>query len=223
MNNIDKIYEELIKIVGPNRVSGEEFELYAYSRDLSLAKPKLPSFVVRPEKNEEIVEIVKLANEQKIPIYIRGYGCSHWAAWLPLHGGILLDMTNMDKIISIDEENMVAVVESGCTWFKLMEELRKRKLTYLSSEMGGPAMTVGGSIIKCGGGPYGTCKFGFHGQFDILGLEVVLPTGEVVKTGSWAMSNIHPFRREGLGPDVTGLLIGSEGMLGIATKIALRI
>lgn len=219
----NEIHEKLVKIFGRARVSGEDFELHAYSRDLSPARPKLASFVVRPEKKEEIVEMVKLANRHKIPIYVRGCGCSHWAAWLPIKGGILLDMTSMDRIIEIDEENLTAVVEGGCTWFKLMEELRKKKLTYLSSEIGGPAMTVGGSVIKAGGGEYGTGKFGFHGQMDVLGFEVVLPTGEVVRTGSWVMHNIPPFRREGMGPDLTGLLIGSEGIFGIATKIALRV
>jgi len=218
-----KIHEKLVEILGRERVSGEDFELYAYSRDLGPARPKLASFIVRPEKTEEIVGIVKLANKHKIPIYIRGCGGSHWGAWLPIKGGILLDMTSMDRIIEIDEENLTAVVESGCTWFKLMEELRKRKLTYLSSEMGGPAMTVGGSIMKAGGGPYGTCKFGFHGQMDVLGLEIILPTGEVIRTGSWVMPNTPPFRREGMGPDLTGLFIGSEGILGIAAKFALRV
>lgn len=217
------IHRKLVEIVGYERVSGHDFELYAYSRDLSPARPKLASFIVRPKETREIVEIVKLANKHKIPIYVRGCGCSHWAAWLPIKGGILLDMTSMDKIFKIDEENLTVIVEPGCTWFKLMEELRKKGLTYLSSEMGGPAMSVGGSVIKAGGGPYGTCKFGFHGQMDVLGLEIVLPTGEVIKTGSWAAPNMPPFRKEGMGPDLTGLFIGSEGIFGIATKIALRV
>jgi FAD/FMN-containing dehydrogenase len=221
--NLKEIHDKLVEIVGDDHVSNADFELYAYSRDLSPATPQLASVIVRPKNTEEVREIVKLANEHKIPIYVRGCGCSHWAAWLPVKGGILLDMTSMDKIIEIDEDNLFAVVEAGCTWFKFMEELRKRKLTYLSSEMGGPAMTIGGSIIKAGGGPYGTCKFGFHGQADVLGLELVLPTGELIKTGSWAMPNCKPFRREGLGPDLTGLFIGSEGILGIATKVALRV
>ncbi|MBO3754417.1 MAG: FAD-binding oxidoreductase [Candidatus Brockarchaeota archaeon] len=218
-----EVHEKLVEIVGEERVSGKDFELHAYSRDLGPARPKLASFVVRPEETDEIAKIVKLANRYKIPVYVRGCGCSHWAAWLPIKGGILLDMTSMDRIIEIDKENLIAVVESGCTWFKLMEELRKNKLTYLLSEIGGPAMTVVGSVIKAGGGNYGTCKFGFHGQMDVLGFEVVLPTGEVVKTGSWVMSNMPPIRRVGLGPDLTGLFIGSEGILGIATKCAIRI
>ncbi len=219
----NEIKSELIKIVGKDNVSDSDFELYAYSRDLSPATPQLASFIVRPRNTEDVKKIVELANKHRIPVYVRGCGCSHWAAWLPVKGGILLDMTSMDRIVEIDEKNLVAVVEAGCTWFKLMEELRKRRLTYLSSEMGGPAMTVGGSVAKAGGGPYGTCKFGFHGHSDILGLEVVLPTGDVVKAGSWAMPNCAPFRREGLGPDLTGLFIGSEGILGIITKVALRV
>lgn len=219
----DKVWGELIEILGRERVSKSDFELYAYSRDLSPAKPRLASFIARPRNTEDVVKIVKLANEHKIPVYVRGCGCSHWAAWLPVKGGILLDMTSMEKIVEIDEENLVAVVEPGCTWFRLMEELRKKGLTYLSSEMGGPAMTVGGSIVKAGGGPYGTCKFGFHGQMDVVGFEVVLPTSEVVRTGSWAIRKCKPFRREGVGPDLTGLIVGSEGIFGIVTKVALRV
>jgi FAD/FMN-containing dehydrogenase len=221
--SVENILNKIIEIVGKDRVSDSDFELYAYSRDLSAAKQRLASLIVRPKSKEEIVNIAKLANEYKVPIYVRGCGCSHWAAWLPVKGGILLDMTGMEKIVEIDEENLVAVVEPGCTWLKLMEELRKKKLTYLSSEVGGPAMTIGGSVVKAGGGEYGTCKFGFHGQMDIIGFELVLPTGEVVKTGSWAMSGCKPFRREGLGPDLTGLIMGSEGIFGIVTKIALRV
>lgn len=221
--NAGEILNKLIEIAGKDCVSASEFELYAYSRDLSPAKPRLASFVVRPRDTEVVIKIVKLANKLKIPVYVRGCGCSHWAAWLPVKGGILLDMTSMEKVIEIDEENLVAIVEPGCTWFKLTEELRKRKLTYLASEMGGPAMTIAGSIIKAGGGPYGTCKFGFHGQMDVLGFELVLPTDEVVKTGSWAIPECKPFRREGGGPDLTGLIIGSEGIFGIVTKVALRV
>jgi glycolate oxidase len=219
----DEIYENLVEVVGCERVSRENFELHAYSRDLSPSSPELSSFVVRPGKTEEIAEIVRTANRQKIPIYVRGCGCSHWSAWLPRKGGILFDMTSMDRIIEIDEKNLIAIVEAGCTWFRLLEELRKKGLTYLSSEIGGPAMTVGGSVMKAGGGPYGTCKFGSHGQMDILGFEIVLPTGMIVKTGSWFMPGVIPFRRQAVGPDLTGVLIGSEGIFGVASKIVLRI
>ena len=218
-----KIYKLLTSIVHPNRVSDQEFESYAYGRDLSPAETKLASFIVRPQSTSEVSAIMKMSNECKVPVYVRGCGCSHWSGWLPVKGGILLDMTSMDKLIEIDKENLSATVESGCTWYKLDKELRKRGLTHLSSEMGGPAMTVGGSVIKAGGGPYGTCKFGLHGQMDILGFEVVLPTGEIVKTGSWASSGVPPFRRYGLGPDLIGLMIGSEGTLGILTKVTLRV
>jgi len=136
---------------------------------------------------------------------------------------LLLDMYAMEDVLEIDSDNLTATVQSGCTWYKLDRELRKKGLTYLSSEMGGPAMTVGGSIIKAGGGPYGTTKFGLHGQCDVLGLEFVLPTGEIVRTGSRAYFGVPPFRRYGIGPDLTGLLIGSEGTLGVLTEATLQV
>lgn len=221
--NKQEIYEILAGIVKPENLTDYDFDLYAYSRDLSPAKARLASFVARPGSTVEVSSIMRVANQHKIPVYVRGCGCSHWAGWLPVEGGILLDMTRMNKIIEIDENNLTATVQSGCTWYKLDKGLRKRGLTYLMSEMGGPAMTVGGSVIKAGGGPYGTCKFGLHGESDVLGFEVVLPTGEVVRTGSGAHLNSRPFRRLCFGPDLTGLLIGSEGTLGILTEVTLRV
>ena len=217
------VYEDLAEIVGSDNVSDQDFDLYAYSRDLSPAKAKLASCVVRPQSTAQVSAIMRTANEHRTPVYVRGCGCSHWSGWLPVKPGILLDMTGMEKVIEIDEENLTATVQSGCTWYKLDKELRRRGLTYLSSEMGGPAMSVGGSVVKTGGGPYGTCKFGLHGQMDILGFGVVLPTGDVVKTGSWTSPGLPPFRRYGIGPDLTGLLIGSEGILGILTEVTLRV
>ena len=217
------LYEGLAAIVGTDNVTDLDFDLYAYSRDLSPARERVASIVARPRSTSEVSAIMRLANRNRLPIYVRGGGSSHWAAWLPVHGGLLLDMYAMEDVLEIDDKNLTATVQSGCTWYKLDRGLRKKGLTYLSSEMGGPAMTVGGSIIKAGGGPYGTTKFGLHGQCDVLGLEFVLPTGEIVRTGSGAYLGVPQFRRYGIGPDLTGLLIGSEGTLGILTEATLQV
>ncbi len=221
--NKSEIYEGLVAIVGTDSVTDLDFDLHSYSRDLSPARERVASMIARPKSTSEVSAIMRFANRNKLPVYVRGGGGSHWAAWLPVHGGLLLDMYAMEDVLEIDENNLTATVQSGCTWYKLDRELRKKGLTYLSSEMGGPSMTVGGSIVKAGGGPYGTTKFGLHGQCDVLGLEFVLPTGGIVKTGSGAYFGVPQFRRYGIGPDLTGLLIGSEGTLGILTEATLQV
>jgi glycolate oxidase len=221
--NSSELLSGLAAIVGVDNVTDLDFDLYSYSRDLSPARERLASMIARPKSSSEVSAIMRFANRNRLPVYVRGAGASHWAAWLPVEGGLLLDMYAMEDVLEIDSNNLTATVQSGCTWYKLDRELRKKGLTYLSSEMGGPAMTVGGSIIKAGGGPYGTTKFGLHGQCDILGLEFVLPTGEIVRTGSGAYLGVPPFRRYGIGPDLTGLLVGSEGTLGVLTEATLQV
>lgn len=221
--NSSEIFRALAAVVGDDNVSDLDFDLHSYGRDLSPARERVASMIVRPRSASEVSAIMRLANRNRLPVYVRGAGTSHWAAWIPVEGGLLLDMCAMEDVLEIDSNNLTATVQSGCTWYKLDKELRKKGLTYLSSELGGPAMTVGGSIIKAGGGPYGTTKFGFHGQCDILALEFVLPTGEIVRTGSRAYTGVPPFKRYGIGPDLTGLLIGSEGTLGVLTEATLQV
>ena len=222
LNNSD-VHESLVSIVGSENVTDLDFDLYSYDRDLSPARERVASFVVRPKSTSEVSAVMRLANRSRLPVYVKGGGTSHWAAWLPIEGGLLLDMDAMEDVLQINQDSLTATVQTGCTWYRLDRELRKKGLTYLASEMGGPAMTVGGSIIKAGGGPYGSTKFGLHGQCDVLGLEFVLPTGEIVKTGSAAYLGVPPFRRYGIGPDLTGLLIGSEGTLGVLTEATLQV
>jgi len=218
----EKVHKALINIFG-SRVTNKPIDLQAYSRDISPAREALASFVVKPQSTDEISKLLRVANKYNVPVYVRGGGTSHWAGWLPVKGGVLVDMRSMNKIIEINEKHLTATVQAGCTWYKLEKELKKRGLAYLASELGGPSMTVGGSIVKAGGGPYGTCKYGLHGYCDVVALEVVLPTGEVIRTGSQAYKNVPPFDRFGVGPDLTSFFIGSEGTLGIITEVTLRV
>jgi FAD/FMN-containing dehydrogenase len=206
-----------------DRVTDKPFDLISYSRDLSPAKPKIPTHIVMPETKEEIQAILRIANENDTPVYVRGGGGSHWDAYLPQQPGILLDMGLMNQIIEIEERDLTVSVQPNCTWAKLDAELRKHGLTYLCSEAGGPAMTVGGSVMKAGGGPHGTAKFNFHGPQDVISLQMILPNGDVVETGSAAWPTAGKFKRQCVGPDLAGLFIGAEGMLGICTELTLRI
>ena len=223
MIDVDKITRLLAEVVGSDRVSDKHFDLIPYGRDLSPAKEKLPTHVVMPKSREEIQGILKIANKHDVPIYIRGGGTSHWDAFLAQEPGIMLDLSFLNTIVEINERDLTATVQPNCTWAKLDFELRKQGLTYLCSEAGGPAMTIGGSVMKGGGGPHGTAKFGFHGNQDIITLEMVLPNGEVVETGSAAWPSAGKFKRQCLGPDLAGLFIGAEGILGICTELTLRI
>jgi len=216
------LYRALENIVGPGNLSDKDFDLEAYSRDLSSAPEKRASFVIRPKTREQVSAIVQVASRYKIPVYIRGGGTSHWGEWLPIQGGILMDMTELNQIIEIDEQNLTATVQAGCTWFKLRNELKKRDLTNDPREMGGRAITVGASISKIGSGPIGTAKRGRLG-WDVLGLEVILPNGEIVKTAAIEYLGLRPFENKGIGPDLTQFFIGSGGELGIVTEVTLRV
>ncbi|MHA1246587.1 MAG: FAD-binding oxidoreductase [Candidatus Thorarchaeota archaeon] len=217
------LLERLREIVGPERVTDREFDLIAYSRDLSPASPKMPLCAVMPESRDEIAEILRVANELEVPVYLRGGGTSHWDAYLAQEPGIMLDMALMNKIVEINERDLTVTVQPNCTWSKLDGALRKLGFTYLCSEAGGPAMTVGGSVMKAGSGPHSTAKFGFHGEGDVLCMEIVLPNGDIVQTGSAAWPSAGKFKRQALGPDLAGLFIGSEGILGVCTELTLRI
>ncbi|RLI50925.1 MAG: hypothetical protein DRP09_19655, partial [Candidatus Thorarchaeota archaeon] len=219
----EKITRLLIDVVGERRVTDKDFDLVAYSRDLSPAQQKLPTHVVLPESREEIQQILRIANEHDVPVYIRGGGTSHWDAYLAQEPGIMLDMGRMNKIVDINERDLVATVQPNCTWAKLDSALREKGLTYLCSEAGGPAMTVGGSIMKAGSGPHSTAKFGFHGNQDVVTLEMVLPNGDIVQTGSAAWPSAGKFERQCLGPDLAGMFIGAEGILGVCTELSVRI
>jgi FAD/FMN-containing dehydrogenase len=223
MYDIAEITELLEGVVGDKRVTDKDFDLVPYSRDLSPAKAKRPTHVIMPETSEEIQEILRIARRKEVPVYVRGGGTSHWDAYLPQEPGIMLDMSLMNKVVEISESDLTATVQPNCTWAKFDKELRERGLTYLCSEAGGPAMTIGGSVMKAGGGPHSTAKFGFHGNQDVITLEMVLPNGDIVQTGSAAWPSAGKFERQCLGPDLAGMFIGAEGILGVCTELTLRI
>jgi FAD/FMN-containing dehydrogenase len=223
MVDVAKVTHLLREVISPERVSDRDFDIIPYSRDLSPASQKFPTHVVLPETREEIQKILKIANQENVPVYIRGGGTSHWDAYLAQEPGIMLDMSRMNKITDINERDLVVSVQPACTWAKLDRELRMHGLTYLCSEAGGPAMTVGGSVMKAGGGPHSTAKFGFHGNQDVITLEIVLPNGDVVQTGSAAWPSAGKFERQCLGPDLGGMFIGAEGILGVCTELTMRI
>ncbi len=208
-----RIIKKLEKIVGKDNISFQQEDLICYSYDAANRK-YLPDLVVHPALTEEISAVLKLANREKIPVVPRGAGCGFSGGAVPIKGGIVLVLTRLNRILEIDIDNLIAVVEPGVVTKKLQTEVEKIGLFYPPDPASLEYCTLGGNIAECAGGPR-AFKYGVTREY-ILGLEVVLPTGEIITTGSRVMKNV-------VGYDLTRLIIGSEGTLGIATKIIIKL
>jgi len=217
------LYQSLVEIFGRERVSREEFELLCYSRDAGSLSPKAPEYIVVPTSKKEIQQLLQLARQEKKPVVVRGAGSSMCGAPIPLvDGAIMMDLTRMRKLIDLKEDSMSVLVEAGITWTEVIDYLEKRGWELgLEGPWSAPSATVGGSIavaaISMGAARYG----GLGSQ--ILGLEVILPDGEMIRTGAGANPANLMVARDCNGVDMAGLFIGSHGTLGILTEVALKI
>jgi len=218
----EPVVRRLAEIVGPKYVSQQPFVLRAYSRDFGFMPPSMPSVVVRPATTEEIVGIVKVANEFKVPVIPRGGGSAQEAgACAPDgRGGIILETLRMNKILELDEQNGTVTCQAGITYVHLMDTLERAGWKIGIAPSGAMAGTPGAHIARPGVG-WGNIKYVSSGD-QVLGLKVVLPQGDVVNTGTSANPNSDVFFRYGLGADLTGLFVGSEGAYGIMTEATLR-
>ncbi len=208
----EKMIEELAKIVGKENVLATETDLLLYGYDASLFKGK-PDFIVLPGSTEEVSQIVQFAHGNKIPIIARGSGTNLSGGTVPTRGGIVLHFSRMNRIIEIDTENQRAVVEPGVFTLALKTALARYGYIYQPDPASEKVSTFGGNFGENSGGPH-CLKYGVTTNH-ILGAELVLYNGEVVQVGGKALDNP--------GYDLTGVLVGSEGTLGIATKLILRI
>jgi len=208
-----KIIKQLIEIVGKEHVSTEKADLICYSYDAT-QKQFLPEVVVHTGTAEEIARIMRLANEESIPVFPRGAGSGFTGGSLPTAGGIVLVTTRLDRIIEIDEENLVATVEPGVVTGQFQKAVEKLGLFYPPDPASLKFSTLGGNVAECAGGPR-CVKYGVTKDF-ILGLEVVTPTGEIITTGGPTMKGV-------VGYDLTKLMCGSEGTLGIITRIIIKL
>lgn len=208
----EKMVEELIKIVGKENVLSSETDLMLYGYDASLFRGR-PDCIGLPGSTEEVSKIVKFAHGAGIHVVARGSGTNLSGGTIPTKGGIVLHFSRMNKILEIDIENQRAVVEPGIFTLILKNQLARYGYVYQPDPASEKVSTFGGNFGENSGGPH-CLKYGVTTNH-ILGAEVVLYDGEVIQVGGKALDNP--------GYDLTGILVGSEGTLGIATKLILRI
>jgi glycolate oxidase len=210
----ESVIAELQKIVGKENVKTEKETLKAYSYDGTTSWTHEPDVVVFPTSTKEISEIMKLANAEKIPVTPRGGGTNVSGGSIPILGGIVLCTTKMNKILRIDKENLTATVEPGVVLQDLTMKLAKEGLFFPPDPQSFLGATLGGIIAENAGGP-ACVKYGVTKQY-ILGVEVVLPTGEIVNLGGRTLKNV-------VGYDLLHIFISSEGTLGVVTKAELKL
>jgi glycolate oxidase len=197
----------------PGSVSQEKEDLFCYGFDASSAEGA-PSAVVRPVDTREVSEVAAYAFKNDIPIVPRGAGTGMTGGSVPLKDAVVLSLEGMNRIIEIDEKNMVAVVEPGVINSHLQERLEDAGLFYPPDPSSMKFCTLGGNVAENAGGPRAV-KYGVTRDY-VLGLETVLPDGRVLMTGGRTYKGV-------VGYDLTRLLVGSEGTLGIITKIFLKV
>jgi glycolate oxidase len=207
------IADEFRSIVGNEWFLDTPEDLLSYSYDGFLPEFK-PDAVIVPGNSDEISHIMKLANREMINIIPRGAGTNICGSSVAREGGIIIAFHRMNKILEIDPESRCAVVQPGVVNADLQREVAGYGLMYPPDPASLFVSTIGGNVALNAGGPRGV-KYGVTRDY-LLGLEVVLPTGEVIHTGGKTLKNVS-------GYDLTRLMCGSEGTLGIITEITLRL
>ena len=205
-------FQALQRIFGEERVSTDVVDLECYSRDASENRLQ-PAAVVWPERVEEVVAVVRWANEYRVPLAPRGAGTCLCGGPL-IEGGVVVDLTRMNRILSICEDDLYCEVEAGVVWSQLQQELTRRGLWLPPDPASGDACTIGG-CLACNAGGMRALKYGTFRDW-VLGLTVVLGYGALVQTGGRTHKHVS-------GYDLTRLLVGSEGTLGVIVAARLRV
>jgi len=209
-----KIIDELRTVCGNDFVKVNRDEIENYSHDETEDLKYFPEAVVKPKNAEEISSILKICNREKIPVTPRGAGTGLSGGALAVHGGILISMERFNRIIEIDERNLQATVEPGVITQVFQEAVIEKGLFYPPDPASKGSCFLGGNLAECAGGPKAV-KYGVTKDY-VLNTEVVLPTGEIIMTGANVLKN-------STGYNLTQLIIGSEGTLGIITRIIFRL
>jgi glycolate oxidase len=208
-----RVIDKLKAIVGADNVATDPQDLLCYSYDATQMEFR-PDAVVYPAGAQEVSAVLKLANAERFAVFPRGAGSGFTGGALPKGGGIVLVTTRMNRIVRIDTENLVAEVEPGVVTEEFQQAVEKLGLFYPPDPASLKFSTLGGNVAENAGGPRAV-KYGVTRDF-VMGLEVVLPTGEIIRTGGETYKGV-------VGYDLTRLVVGSEGTLGVITKIIFKL
>jgi glycolate oxidase len=200
-------------VVGKAFVREDAESLSAYAAD-ALGQSHPPDLVVVPVTTAEISAIARLCTEHRVPLVVRGAGTGYTGGAVPTQGGVVLSLERLNRILEVDETNLLAVVEPNVITADLQRAVERVGLFYPPDPASLDRSSIGGNVAECAGGPR-AFKYGTTKRY-VLALEAVLPTGEIVETGSKAVKNV-------VGYDLTQLLVGSEGTLAIITRVTLRL
>ena len=209
----DQVVQALTSVVGADFVRTDAASLESYGVD-ALGQGHPPDLVVLPANTSEVAAIARLCNGQRMPLVVRGAGTGFTGGAVPTRGGVVVSMERMNRILEIDETNLLAVVEPNVITADLQRAVEEVGLFYPPDPASLEMSSIGGNVAECAGGPR-AFKYGTTKRY-VLALEAVLPTGEIVATGSKAVKNV-------VGYDLTQLLVGSEGTLAIITRVTLRL
>jgi glycolate oxidase len=205
--------ERVEAIVGSPWIRRDAESRLEYGTD-ALRRGRAADLVALPGDTREIAALARLCTHQRVPLVVRGGGTGYTGGSVPVAGGLVVALDRLNRIIEIDEENLLAVVEPNVVTGDLQDAVERVGLFYPPDPASLRQSVIGGNVAEGAGGPR-AFKYGTTKRY-VLGLEAVLPTGEVVRTGSKAVKNV-------VGYDLTQLLVGSEGTLAILTRIVLRL
>ena len=210
---MSSIIPKIEAIVGRKHVTTADEDLLCYAYDATNRHFR-PDAVAFPRNTDEVSAIMKVANESRFFVIPRGAGTGMSGGALAVQGGLVMVMTRFNRILEIDSNNLVAEVEPGVVTGHFQEVVEKQGLFYPPDPSSASFSTLGGNVAECAGGSR-ALKYGVTRDY-VLGLEVVLPAGEVIRTGVRTTKGV-------VGYDLTRLIVGSEGTLGIITKMVLRL
>jgi glycolate oxidase len=210
----DALISRLREIVGATHVATDEATLEAFSVDGLKRGGRRPDVVVRPGDTAEVAAVARLCHDEGVPLVPRGAGTGYSGGAVPRHAGVVVSMERFTRILEIDTGNLLAVVEPNVITGDLQAAVEQVGLFYPPDPASLDKSALGGNVAECAGGPR-AFKYGTTKRY-VLGLEAVLPTGEVITTGGRTVKNV-------VGYDLTSLLVGSEGTLAIVTRIILRL
>ncbi len=209
----DAIRDRLIEIVGKENYTDKEIDLISYSYDASEHHHR-PMCAVWVQETDQVSRILRLADSHKLPVYPRGAGTGLSGMAVPSEGGIVMDLSKMNRLLELSIEDRVVVVQPGIIYDDLQRALSPYGFFFPPDPASGKVCTIGGNVSTNAGGIRGA-KYGTTKDY-VLALQVVLPSGEVMRTGTRAMKSAS-------GYDLTRLFVGSEGTLGVITEITLKI